>query len=142
MFNIIYTRTLWNLCQIFVKDLSKIWQRFHKVFQQIQFWHILTEWSILGKTRLCNLEIKSYPLISNFIFNISWHKWRKLQFYRNTKLTIMLIWPTLCLCEKLVSLILKRKIIICFPFHYFLVSTFVMLITNIRINSSYCFVML
>ena len=51
-----FTKTLWNLCQIFVKDLSKIWQRFHKVFQQIQFWHILTEWSILGKTRL-----KSFP---------------------------------------------------------------------------------
>ena len=38
------------------KDLSKIWQRFHKVFQQTQFWHILTEWSILGKTQMLNLD--------------------------------------------------------------------------------------
>ena len=56
------------------------------------------------------------PLISNFIFtDISWWR-RKLQTYTNTKLAIMLILPTLCVCEKLgwiiiwVFSILNRKI--------------------------------
>ena len=78
MFNIILPKTLWNLCQIFVKDSSKIWQRFHKVFQQIQFWHILTEWSILGKTRL-NMELPQKSLSnSSYLQRKCWLKNKKI----------------------------------------------------------------
>ena len=43
-----------------------------------------------------------YPLISNFIFTKMIRcKWRrKQQTHRNTKLTIMPILPTLCVCDK------------------------------------------
>ena len=42
---------MWNLCQIFNKNL--IQQLIQWYIQQMQSWHILTEWSILGKTRTC-----------------------------------------------------------------------------------------
>ena len=43
-------KSLPNFCQISNKNL--IQQLIQWYIQQIQFWHILTEWSILGKTRL------------------------------------------------------------------------------------------
>ena len=53
MFNIIYQNLVKSLsifCQIFNKNLNQ--QLIQWYIQQMQFWHILSEWSILGKTRL------------------------------------------------------------------------------------------
>ena len=45
-----FTKTLWNLCQIVDKNLNQ--QLIQWYIQQIQFWHILAEWSISGKTQI------------------------------------------------------------------------------------------
>ena len=42
-------KSLPNFCQIFNKNLNQQLLQWYN--EQIQFWHILTEWSILGKTR-------------------------------------------------------------------------------------------
>ena len=53
--------------------------------------------------KVCNLQINPfYQLTSNFTFtNILRYKWwRKLQTYGNTKLALMPLFPTLCVCEE------------------------------------------
>ena len=52
MFNIILPKPceIFFFCQIFNKNW--IQQLIQWNIQQIQFWHILTEWSILDKTRI------------------------------------------------------------------------------------------
>ena len=52
-----------NCCQIFNKNFNQ--QLIQWYIKKIQFWHILTEWSILGKTRL---------LISFFVDNVIYSK--------------------------------------------------------------------
>ena len=50
-----------NLFRIFNKNLNQ--QLIQWYIQQIQFWHILAEWSILGKTRLICQDLNQSSLL-------------------------------------------------------------------------------
>ena len=67
---IYFTKTLWNLCQIFAKSLTKFDSTTHPTDSNNTILSTLVEWSTLGKTRL-KRSWKSYQSLKacNFLNN-------------------------------------------------------------------------
>ena len=75
-------KSLQYFCQIFNKNLNQ--QLIQWYNEQIQFWHILAEWSILGKTRRTTPQEPASGILSIdiFLFIIvyfcQWNRWKTI----------------------------------------------------------------